>query len=495
MLCSNPMLELADELDQDEDNLDEDNQSDPETHPDDSGESPDLGLESSTNNNTNSSDLEALADDSSEQLSEEWNEQIPDDLPVDAQWDDIYPGPTKIANTASDDTTDFENYHSVTESLHDHLHWQLNLTVMSDIDRSIADALIDAIDESGFLSLSVEDVWEGLSPPGDRPEDSNKEDEQTENENLVDLDEVIAVLHRIQQFDPAGVGAADLSDCLLIQLKQLSADTSNLEVAKSLAAQYLPQVARRENSFLCRKLNIDEHTLKTSIQLIQTLSPRPGDHVHTDDTRYIIPDARVQRKDGRWLVTLNNEVTPKLCINKQYASYVKRGDNSPDNQFLRENLQEARWFLRSLESRNETFLRVTLCIVEMQKEFLERGPEGMKPMVLANIADQLGLHESTISRVTTQKYLDTPQGICELKYFFSSHVNTDDGGECSSTAIRAMIKKIVLAEPAEKPFSDKKLSTLLQERGIQVARRTVAKYRESLGIRSSNDRKRLKSSA
>ncbi|MEH6639172.1 MAG: RNA polymerase factor sigma-54 [Porticoccaceae bacterium] len=517
VLCSNPLLELADELDQDnplqenpdqdnppQDDLNQnddqltadsnDNDTDLSDVPDQDSDPTESGTEPSATDGTEFTHDDDLPDHPSEQLGEDWSDQIPDDLPVDARWDDVYQTPTSSTSTASSsqaDSADFESYHSTAETLQDHLHWQLNLTEMSDIDRGIADALIDAIDENGFLSLAVEDIWEGLK--NHHSATSNAPDNNSED--FIELDEVMAVLHRVQQFDPPGVGALDLSDCLLIQLKQLPADTPYIGTALILTEQHLQQIANREYAFLCRKLELDETELRAAIQLIQTLSPRPGDHIRSEDTAYIVPDARVRREQGRWLVTLNNDTTPKLCINQQYASYVQRGDNSPDNQFLRENLQEARWFLRSLESRNDTLLRVSLCIVDMQKGFLERGPEAMKPMVLADVAERLELHESTISRVTTQKYLDTPQGIYELKYFFSSHVNTDAGGECSSTAIRAMIKKIILAEPTEKPLSDNKLTTLLQDRGIQVARRTVAKYRESLGIPPSSDRKRYKRSA
>ena len=535
VLYSNPLLELADELDQDnpsqenpdqdtspQENLDQDNppqedldQNDDQYTADDNSNDTDLsdvpdqdfdptepGTEPAATDGTEFTHDDDLPDHSSEQLGEDWSDQIPDDLPVDARWDDVYQTPISSTSTASSsqaDSADFESYHSTAETLQDHLHWQLNLTEMSDVDRGIADALIDSIDESGFLSLAVEDIWEGLkthhSVTSNAPIENENNEDFIESEDLIELDEVMAVLHRVQQFDPPGVGALDLSDCLMIQLKQMPTDTPYIEIALILSEQYLQQIANREYALLCRKLELDESELRAAIQLIQTLSPRPGDHIRSEDTAYIVPDARVRREQGRWLVTLNNDTTPKLCINQQYASYVQRGDNSPDNQFLRENLQEARWFLRSLESRNDTLLRVSLCIVDMQKGFLERGPEAMKPMVLADVAERLELHESTISRVTTQKYLDTPQGIYELKYFFSSHVNTDAGGECSSTAIRAMIKKIILAEPTEKPLSDNKLTTLLQDRGIQVARRTVAKYRESLGIPSSSDRKRYKRSA
>ncbi len=434
---------------------------------------------------------------------DEWSKEIPTELPLDAQWDDIYPAaPTASAPAPSNDNRDFESYHSVTESLQDHLLWQLNLTPMSDLDRLIATTLIDNIDDNGFLEAPVEEIWQPLAQSfatASQTEASNDGldspvVDNDENDTDLTLEEVLAVLHRIQQFDPPGVGASDLSDCLLIQLKQLSPLTPSLEEAKLLSAQHLDLVAERNLPLLCRKTGLEQETLEAAITLIQSLSPRPGESIDSGDADYVVPDASVQKIHGHWLVTLNGDIAPRLCINKEYADLVQRADNSKDNTFLRDNLQEARWFLRSLESRNDTLLRVSRCIVEMQQEFLERGPEAMKPLVLADVAEQLELHESTISRVTTQKYLDTPRGIFELKYFFSSHVNTAAGGECSSTAIRAMLKRMIANEPTSKPLSDSKLATLLQGEGIQVARRTVAKYRESLNIPSSSDRKRFKQS-
>ncbi|MBQ0720472.1 MAG: RNA polymerase factor sigma-54 [Gammaproteobacteria bacterium] len=447
---------------------------------------------------------------------DEWSKEIPNELPVDAQWDDIYPAaPAATSSAPSSDNRDFESYHSVTESLQDHLLWQLNLTPMSDLDRLIATTLIDNIDDNGFLETTVEELWQAMAqsltgalpaaPGNDDVENSATENPSAEpsseegalapsdEEGLV-LEEVLAVLHRIQQFDPPGVAASDLSDCLLIQLNQLSPETPSLDEAKLLSAQYLDLVAERNFPLLSRKTGLEQDAIEAAIRLIQSLSPRPGECIASGDADYVVPDASVQKIHGHWLVTLNGDIAPRLCINQEYAGLVQRANDSKDNTFLRNNLQEARWFLRSLESRNDTLLRVSRCIVEMQQEFLEKGPEAMKPLVLADVAEQLELHESTISRVTTQKYLDTPRGIFELKYFFSSHVNTAAGGECSSTAIRAMLKRIIADEPTSKPLSDSKLATLLQTEGIQVARRTVAKYRESLNIPSSSDRKRFKQS-
>ena len=409
-----------------------------------------------------------------------WNKDdgpIPEELPVDARWDDIYPNPTTNLSSPGTEHRDFESFHTVTDSLIDHLLWQLNLTPMSAVDNLIATAIIDAINPDGFLSCSIEEIHSGLT------------------ELDVELDEVMAVLHRVQQFDPPGVGAAGPRDCLLIQLGQFAGDTPYRSEAMVLVEHHLPLVAERDYNQLRRKTGYDNDTLAAAIQLIQTLNPKPGEHIGGDEVEYVVPDVRVQKHNDVWQVSLNNDIAPKVCINQQYADLVRRADKSDDNTFLRNQLQEARWFLRSLESRNETLLRVSSCIVEMQRAFLERGPEAMKPMVLADVAERLGLHESTISRVTTQKYIATPQGVFELKYFFSSHVSTNTGGEFSSTAIRAMLKKMIDAENPKKPLSDNKLADLFDEQGIQVARRTVAKYREAMGIPTSSERKRFKQSA
>lgn len=405
----------------------------------------------------------------------EWEDApIPEELPVDAKWDDIYPAAPSPVQPGTDNR-DFESFHSVTESLRDHLHWQLNLTTMSPLDNLIATAIIDAIDDDGMLGTPIADIHEAFEG--------------------VELDEVMAVLHRVQQFDPPGVGGADLRECLLIQLGQFAPDTPCLAEAKQLVDRHLSLVAERDFNQLSRKTGFEPDDITAAIRLIQTLSPRPGEHIGSGDTEYVVPDVRVEKVNGSWLVTLNDDIAPRICINQQYAALVKRADHSDDNTFLRSQLQEARWFLRSLESRNETLLRVSSCIVEMQRGFLEKGPEAMRPMVLADIAERLELHESTISRVTTQKYIDTPQGVFELKYFFSSHVSTNSGGECSSTAIRAMLKKMIDTENPDKPLSDNRLATLFEERGIQVARRTAAKYREAMGIPTSSERKRFKQGA
>ncbi len=410
----------------------------------------------------------------------EWQENIPEDLPVDTQWDDVYqssaPASTSSSQAASsNDDFDFESRNSVTESLQDHLLWQLNLTRMSDVDRSIGMAIIDAVDDHGRLTQSPEQLHNSFNK--DNPD--------------IELDEVVAVLHGIQQFDPPGVAALDLQECLMIQLNQLSSDTPWLKEAKNVIDRHLSLLGNRDYAQLMRRSKLKEPELREVLNLIQSLNPNPGEMIAPDTTEYIVPDVYVKKIKGRWTVELNPDIAPKLRINSDYASLVKRADNSDDNNFLRDNLQEARWFLKSLQSRNETLMKVATKIVEHQRGFLEYGEEAMKPLVLHDIAEAVEMHESTISRVTTQKYMHTPRGIFELKYFFSSHVSTDSGGECSSTAIRALIKKLIAAENPKKPLSDSKITIELGDQGIKVARRTIAKYRESLMIPPSNERKRL----
>jgi RNA polymerase sigma-54 factor len=407
----------------------------------------------------------------------EWNESIPSELPVDTSWDDVYQTSqsSNTSNNYENEDGDFESRRVATDSLYDHLMWQLNLTPMSDRDRIIAMAIIDAVEPSGMLSVSLSDIHEGLVSEWDD----------------LDLDEVVAVQHRIQQFDPCGACSEHLADCLTVQLQQLPEATPFLAEAILIAKHYLPLLASRDFRQLMRRTKLKEEELGQAVTLIQGLNPRPGDMIANGDTEYVVPDVFVEKRHGRWVVELNPDIAPRLRINSDYASMVKRADSSTDNTYLKDNLQEARWFLKSLQSRNETLLKVASCIVEKQRGFLDYGAEAMKPLVLHDIAELVEMHESTISRVTTQKFMHTPQGIFELKYFFSSHVSTDSGGECSSTAIRALIKKLVSSENPKKPLSDNKITDLLGEQGIQVARRTIAKYRESLNIPPSNERKTL----
>jgi RNA polymerase sigma-54 factor len=402
-------------------------------------------------------------------------DNMPDELPVDIQWDDLLPSASAPAPQGEDNfEADLGSRSPVAQSLREQLIWQLGLTRLSDTDRLIALTIIDTTDANGRLLASVEEIHESLTKDLD-----------------IDLDEVVAVLHRLQQFEPAGVCARDLQECLQIQLSQLPPCTPWLEEARVIVSRYLQHLASSDYGQILRRTRLKEGDLKEVLALIQTLDPNPGYTAVPEDIEYIIPDVFVSKKNGRWLVELNPDIAPRLRINSDYASLIKRADNSSDNTYLRDNLQEARWFLKSLQSRNETLMKVASRIVEHQRNFLEYGAEAMKPLVLHDIAAAVEMHESTISRATTNKYMHTPRGIFELKYFFSSHVATSTGGECSSTAIRALIKKLVAAENPKRPLSDNKIALLLQEQGIEVARRTIAKYRETLFIPPSNERKRL----
>jgi RNA polymerase sigma-54 factor len=478
-LESNPMLETS-EPDSQTENTDTDNDGD-------SGKNEAETAQATTSQET--------ANDTTE-LDSEWQNEIPQDLPVDTQWDDIYQGSSSSAPVGPErDDSYFDSQMDNSETLQDHLLWQLNLTPLNDTDRTIAHAIIDSVAPSGILTNSISEIFEGLT--GINTDAQSTDDATTEaipadaEEDGLGIDEVYAVQHRLQQFDPIGCCSEDLGQCLLVQLQQYPATTEQLDSAKVIVSQYLNLLGAKDYKQIMRKCRLKEAELKVAISLIQQLTPHPGELIGSSDTSYIVPDVFVSKKNERWVVELNPDIAPRLRINDSYASLVKRADNSDDNTFLRDNLQEARWFLKSLQSRNETLLKVASCIVDKQQGFLEHGPEAMRPLVLHDIAEDVGMHESTISRVTTQKYMHTPKGIFELKFFFSSHVSTENGGECSSTAIRAIIKKLVAAEDPRKPLSDSKITALLSEQGIKVARRTIAKYRESLGIVASNERKQL----
>lgn len=406
--------------------------------------------------------------DSSESMTEQ---NIKEDLPLDSNWDDLVSAAPVANNYSGDEDTVFQG--ETTETLQDYLRWQMRLTPFSETDRAIAEIIIEAIDEAGLLTISCEEILESLAMPE------------------VEADEVEAVIKRIQLFDPVGVGARSIQECLLVQLKQFDPKTPYLSETCEIIRDYADYLANRDFRSLMRVTKLKEEELREVMRLIHSLNPRPGADVIREEQQYTIPDVSVKKIKGRWLVELNPDAFPKIRINEQYAAMTRQVRNAQDSQFIRSHLQEAKWFLKSLESRNETLLKVANCIVQQQQAFFEHGEEAMKPMVLNDVAEMVGMHESTISRVTTQKFMHTPKGIFELKYFFSSHVSTESGGECSSTAIRAFIKKLVAAENPAKPLSDSRMAEILSEQGINVARRTIAKYRESLYIPPSNQRKSL----
>ncbi|CAK0774673.1 RNA polymerase, sigma 54 (sigma N) factor [Gammaproteobacteria bacterium] len=396
------------------------------------------------------------------------------DLSADNDWTESYDFSDEISKK------DFREYEGtfIGKSLQDVLREQASLVRFSEVDAQIAEVLLDVIDGDGYLTDTLEGIQTTIVACFHQK---------------VDIEEIEVVLRQIQNFEPSGVGARDLRECLLIQLRSFPESSVRAD-AELLVGEHLALLARCDMLLLGRRTGLEEKVLLQAIQLIRKLHSRPGSQITEVGTEYLIPDVIVSRpRNGAraWKVELNPETLPKLKINSFYTAFIRRGDMSVDNHYLRTQLQEARWLLKSLQGRHETLLKVATAIVERQSLFLEKGEEAMRPLVLHDIADTLGMHESTISRVTQQKYMYTPKGVFELKYFFSSHLNTSAGGECSSTATRAIIRRLVAKENPEKPLSDDRIATLLSNEGIRVARRTVAKYREAMAIPPSNARKRL----
>ena len=423
-------------------------------------------------------DIKTLADDLNEDRSQQ---NLPEELDSDAGWDDFYDTSASASmsqpssNNAEDYRDLFENQAKSTDELYDHLIWQLDCAHLSETDKDIGLAIIDGIDERGYLTESLQDIHRGIL---------------SQHPN-VEMDEIEAMLHFIQHFDPLAVGSRTPAECMKIQLEEYDAATPHLTKAIALVDRYLDYLAKSDMAILKRRLQASDEELSEIIKLIQTTNPHPGQMISTAHAEYIKPDVYVSKQNGEWRVKINRENAPRLRVNEVYSKLVKRGDNSEQNNYLRNHIQEARWFIKSLQSRNDTLLRVATSIVERQKGYFEFGDEAMRPMVLRDIAEELEMHESTISRVTTMKFMHTPRGMLEFKFFFSSHVGTSDGGECSATAIRALIKKMISAEKPDKPLSDNKIAALLDDQGINVARRTIAKYREAMNIPPSNERKRL----
>ncbi|ADI92155.1 MULTISPECIES: RNA polymerase factor sigma-54 [Acinetobacter] len=423
--------------------------------------------------------LSVLESKDSDDLTTELNaNHLPDDLPVDTDWDDIYTHQSTAL--ATPEFEEREDNRQVQLSLKEHILEQVNLLHFSKIDQLIAYCIVDALDDKGFLDAEIEEII--LAAQQLLNEMDIEED--------IEEDEVLVVLKHIQRLDPLGIGSRNLAECLKIQLEFLPKDVEYLNEAKSLLQYYELLIANDLNKLL-KQTGLTKDQLKFAINLLKTLKPYPGMDFDKQESDYQIPDVVVSKKDLHWQVQLNPDVLPKLRINSFYSSMIRRADQSEDNLYLRNQMLEAKNFIKSIDERHKTLLKVASCIVEHQKAFLEIGAEAMKPLVLRDVAEEVELHESTVSRVTTNKYMLTPRGLFELKYFFSSHVGTTAGGEASSTAIRAMIKKLVASENPRKPLSDNVIATLLKDEGIEVARRTVAKYRESLHIPSSSERKVL----
>ncbi|HSE12253.1 MAG TPA: RNA polymerase factor sigma-54 [Rudaea sp.] len=382
-------------------------------------------------------------------------------------------GRTDYGSPLPDDNDDFESQDQEPEDLRDHLLWQLNLSPLSALDRAIGATIIEAIDDDGYLHESSETLRQNLASLHD-----------------VSVEEVEAIRHRIQHFDPLGVASRTLSECLRAQLDAFDTATPGWAVARELVIHHLETLARNDRARLCRALHVSTEDLDTAIALVRSLDPKPGAQISPSKAEFVAPDAYAFKRGGRWQVSLSQNCQPKLSINQHYTSLMARAQRD-DASYLRGQLQEARWLIKSLQTRADTMLKVATAIVKSQSAFLDYGPEAMRPLVLRDIAEQIGMHESTVSRMTTRKYLHTPRGTYEFKYFFSSGVSTIDGGAASATAIQAMIRKLIGEETHTKPMSDQALAVELNRRGIEVARRTVAKYREALNIPSSNERSRF----
>lgn len=423
--------------------------------------------------------LTHLENKESRDLTQDLNaDHLPNDLPVDTDWDDVYTHQSTAL--ASPEYEEREDNRQAEHTLKEHILAQVNLLHFSTVDRLIAYCVVDCLDEKGFLDAEIEEIIEAaqylLSEAG--------------LEEEIESDEVMVVLKHIQRLDPVGVGSKNLAECLKVQLDVLDVFTPLRNEALSLLKYYELLVSNDLNKLL-KSTNLTMLQVKEAIELLKTLKPYPGLEFEAQDSDYQVPDVVVTKKDQSWQVQLNPDIMPKLRINSFYSNMIRRADQSDGNMYLRNQMLEAKNFIKSIDERHKTLLKVATCIVEHQRNFFEIGPEGMKPLVLRDVAEEVELHESTVSRVTTNKYMLTPRGLFELKYFFSSHVGTTSGGECSSTAIRARIKKMISAENPRKPLSDNIIANMLKDEGIDVARRTVAKYRESLHIPSSSERKVL----
>ncbi|HKJ87133.1 MAG TPA: RNA polymerase factor sigma-54 [Gammaproteobacteria bacterium] len=394
---------------------------------------------------------------------------------VDTDWDaGVAPDSPVLGGSGSgedDELPGFEARNSAPETLGDHLLWQIHMAPLSEGDRAIAEALVSGISDEGYQTATLAEVAETL----DLPEE-----------------DVHAVHVWVMHLDPVGVGARDLAECLEAQIDLLEEDIPALGTAREVVRHHLEDLGKHDLKAIRKALGVEEAELDTAVELIRTLNPRPGSVIGGETAPTVVPDVLVYHRGDRWQVELNAESIPRLRINAAYSHMVRgsAGDQEA-RKYVRDHLQQARWFIKSLASRNETLLKVATAIVERQQGFLEHGPTAMRPMVLRDIAEAVDLHESTVSRVTTQKFMHTPQGVFELKYFFSSQLGTTDGEGVSATAIRAMIQRLVDEEEPGKPYSDAKLAEILKEQGFQVARRTVVKYRQALGISSSSQRRRM----
>jgi RNA polymerase sigma-54 factor len=389
---------------------------------------------------------------------------------VDEGWGEQSVGTSEAPWNSDDDDRQQEFTDETGQSLQDHLVWQLEMAKLAPRELGIARAIADAVSEDGYLTESLEEIAQTLKP-----------------EIEADVAEVERILGFVQSLDPPGVAARNVGECIELQLRQLNPDTPGLTLAVQIARHHLELVAERELSLLRRELRATDEELAAALALVKGCHPRPGATVSSGSAEYVVPDVFVRRTDHGWSVEINAATLPRVRLNQGYASLIGR---NASHASMRAQLQEARWLLKSLEIRNETLMKVARSIVERQSAFLEHGEEHMRPMILKDIAEAVSMHESTISRVTSGKYMHTPRGVFELRYFFSSQVEGADGSGTSSTAIRAKIRKLVKEENGDTPLSDGRIAELLSGEGIPVARRTVAKYREAMGIAPSNERRR-----
>jgi RNA polymerase sigma-54 factor len=389
---------------------------------------------------------------------------------VEDEWFERGAGPADSPWNAEDDDRQQEIADLAGRSLQDHLLAQLELARLTSRDLAVARAIVDATNDDGYVTDSLEDIAATLRP-----------------ELECEPAEIERVLKLVQTLDPAGVCARSVGECIELQLRQLDPATPGLATALAIAHDHLGLLADRELTLLRRELRATDEDLAAAVALVRACHPRPGAQVSGSAAEYVVPDVFVRRTEHGWAVEINSSTLPRVRLNQSYANLIGR---SSGHSSMRAQLQEARWLLKSLEIRHETLVKVARSIVERQTAFLEHGEERMRPMILKDIAEAIGMHESTISRVTSGKYMHTPRGVFELRYFFSSHVGGGDGAETSSTAIRAKLRKLVKEEDPANPLSDSRIAEILSGEGIPVARRTIAKYREALGIPPSNERKR-----
>lgn len=427
-------------------------------------------LESLEDNAEATGTFEAATQEPAQPASEPAAESEPEVEIADDAWAEQSTGPSETPWSGDGDRTqEFSDQRG--QTLQDHLLWQLELARLEPRDFAIGRAIIDAVNDDGYLTDPLEEIRQNLLPEID-----------------CSSPDVERVLAQVQSLDPAGVAARSVGECIALQLQQLDPATPGLSVAVALAEHHLDEVAQQQFTLIKRQLRVSDEEIEHAVALLRSCHPRPGSVIHSTTAEYVVPDVFVRRTDSGWTVEINPATLPRIRVNQSYAGMLGR---SADHANLRAQLQEARWLLRSLEIRNDTLLKVARCIVQRQSAFFDHGDEAMQPMILRDVAEAVQMHESTISRVTTAKYMHTPRGVYEFRHFFSSQVAGQDGTGTSSTAIRAKIRKLIAQEDPANPLSDSKIAEVLSQEGIPVARRTVAKYREAMSLAPSNERKRV----